>query len=233
MKPILFNTEMVQAILEGRKTCTRRKITRTPSNDEPCGYGFWREFNHNDGKWYIKDYTHSCCWLTQEEYMGKYAPYQIGDILYVRETFFEGDILDSNEDIVERDIVIYATDDLSEHGLEELKWKPSIHMPKKLARIFLKVTDIRVERLQDITTEQAKAEGIREYTKDGEVLKYALNENQYRWSSMPRNAIEPFIKLWDSTVNKKDIDKYGWKANPWVWVIEFKKISKEEALGNE
>lgn len=228
MKPILFNTEMVQAILEGRKTCTRRKIIRTPSNDEPCGYGFWKEFNENDGRWYIKDYTHSCCWLTQEEYTKKFAPYHIGDILYVRETFFEGDILNSNEDIVHRDIVIYATDDLSEYGLEELKWRPSIHMSKRLARIFLKVKDMRIERLQDITNDEAIKEGVQ---KLHEGL-YGVNEETdiiYQ-CLFPRDA---FLHLWQSTVKKKDIDTYGWKANPYVWVIDFERINKEEALKHE
>lgn len=235
MKPILFNTEMVQAILEGRKTCTRRKIIRTPSNDEPCGYGFWKEFNENNGRWYIKDYTHSCCWLTQEEYTKKFAPYHIGDIIYVRETFFEGDILNSNEDIVHRDIVIYATDDLSEYGLEELKWKPSIYMPKRLARIFLKVKDMRIERLQDITEEGAKAEGATKkiwyqpYGTRAEINQKYVGDIKHH----EPNYVTGFAGIWDRTLGKIGDWLYSFKENPYVWVIEFEKISKEEALRNE
>lgn len=232
-KPILFNTAMVKAILEGKKTCTRRIIKRTPSNDEPCGYGFWKEFNESDNTWYIKDYTHSCIWWAEKEYIEKFSKYHVGDILYVRETWFEGDILDSNEDIVERNIVLYRTDDLSKHGIEGIKWSPSIHMSKRLARIFLEVTEVKVERLQDITEDGARKEGIREYTKDGNLFKYAVNEEQYKWSQMPKNPIEPFKSLWDSTVNKKDIDKYCWDANPWVWVITFEKINKDEVNRDE
>lgn len=223
-KPILFNTEMVKAILEDRKTCTRRIIKRTPSNDEPCGYGFWKEFNERDKRWYIKDYTHSCTWWTLEEYISKFSRYHIGDILYVRETFFEGDILDSNEDIVQRGIVLYAADELrGDLDPTEMKWKPSIHMPKRLARIFLKVKDVRIERLHDMEHDDFISEGIRKYTKDNEVFKYAV-ENQYLWKDMPRNPQDSFKKLWDSTLKKEQLEMYSWSANHWVWVIKFERI---------
>lgn len=231
MKSILFNTEMVQAILEGRKTCTRRKIIRTPSNDEPSGYGFWKEFNKSDGRWYIKDYTHSCCWLTQEEYMKKYAPYKAGDILYVRETwkrYFKR--IGKGEDCHIVETYSYKANDNTNVPSEfyEEKWKPSIHMPKVAARIFLKIKDVRVERLQDINGEDSIKEGIQKLSKG----LYGVNEETniiYQCLS-PRDA---FLQLWNSTVNKKDINKYGRKANPWVWVIEFERINKEEALKHE
>lgn len=228
MKPILFNTEMVQAILEGRKTCTRR-IAKTIKSFE------MKDNNRVFARIQTNQFT-SFGGGAMSLFLEKYAPYQIGDILYVRETFFEGDILDSNEDIVKRDIVIYATDDLSEHGLEELKWKPSIHMPKKLARIFLKVTDIRIERLQDITENEAVKEGIHpmdlvpyvmSYNDSNPEIDYDELVGQEQDAQVKELIEESFGSLWDSTVNKKDIDKYGWKANPWVWVIEFEKTSIE------
>ncbi len=98
-------------------------------------------------------------------------------------------------------------------------WKPSIHMPKDAARIFLKVTDVRVERLQDIDDEGAKTEGSN--------VGIGIAEK------MREGAIDRFKKIWDSTVNKKDIDKYGFNANPWVWVIEFERIDKSEVESNE
>ena len=86
-KSIFFNSKMVEAIIQKRKMTTRRIIIRTPSNDSPSGYGFWKEYDKGNEKWYIKDYTHSPCWLTLNEYINKYSKYQIGDILYVRESY--------------------------------------------------------------------------------------------------------------------------------------------------
>lgn len=223
-RPILFNTSMVQALLDGKKTTTRRIIKRTPSNDEPCGYGFWKDYNEDDKRWYIKDYTHACVWWTLEEYIRKFSKYHVGDILYVRETFFEGDIFGANEEIVERGIVLYAADELRDDlDSTEMKWKPSIHMPKRLARIFLKVKNVKIERLNDMKHDDFMSEGIREYTKDSEVFKYAV-EHQYLWKDMPRNSQAPFIKLWDSTLNKEQLEMYSWDANPYVWVIEFEVV---------
>ena len=87
--------------------------------------------------------------------------------------------------------------------------------------------DVRVERLNDISEEQAKKEGIRGYTKDGTLFKYALSDKDMQkitWSEAPKSAIERFKMLWNSTVKKSDLDHYGWDANPWVWVIEFEKV---------
>lgn len=223
-KPILFNTQMVQALLDGKKNSTRRIIKRTPSNDCASGYGFWKEFNSSDGKTYIKDYTHSPLWWTLEEYIRKFSRYHVGDILYVREKFFEGDIFDSNEDIAERGVVLYAADDLRDDlDSTEMKWKPSIHMPKRLARIRLKVTDVRIERIQDMQHTDFLSEGIREYTKDNNTFKYAA-KNQYSWKDMPKNPKEPFISLWNNILVKEKFKMYNWNANPWVWVICFEII---------
>ena len=87
-----------------------------------------------------------------------------------------------------------------------LKWHPSIHMPREAARIFLRVTDVRVERVQDIDDDGVVAEGL--------------------------NIGDPFDELWDSTIKPADRALYGWDANPWVWVIEFERITREEAIPN-
>lgn len=176
--PILFNTEMVQAILAGRKTCTRRLIKDAVKENQ--------EINKNEGKIYK-------------------PPFQPGDILYVRETWCD-DRQFTHASTVGR--YFYKA---SENG--KFKWKPSIHMPKEIARIWLKVTSVRVERLQEITEDEAKAEGAN--FKNGKNVGFE--------EKMNRTAIERFEEIWNSTIKKSELDKYGWSANPWVWVIEFER----------
>lgn len=192
IKPILFNTEMVRAILEGRKSCTRR-LVKFLSGENPRWTG------------YIKDEL--MLYNGKNEPCIRKVPYQPGDILYVRETFIQA----------AAHIFWYKADDNSWIS-EGLHWKPSIHMPKEAARIWLKVTDVRVERLQDITVDGCHREGINIETSavtDGETL-----NRKHDFS------LEKFETLWDSTIKKSDIGSYGWNANPWVWVIEFEQCEK-------
>lgn len=192
IKPIIFNTEMVQATLRGQKTCTR--IIMKP------------QLTAHYGTQYVK------------------PPCAKGDILYVRETWtrFECWNCDGDEEgncvkephisVLEKQCGCYLYRATSEIG-GDAKWHPSIHMPKEAARIWLKVTDVKVERLQNIDGKGCVKEGIEE-----EPLKHVG---------------EDFVKgmfhdLWDSTINKSDIDRYGWGANPWVWVIEFERCKKPE-----
>ena len=198
-KPILFNTEMVRAILDGRKTCTRRVVKPTP-----------KYFEVNENPVYIYD---------AEPAMGRiYPPCQPEDVLYVRETWCG---LPVNEAGHFRGHPIYyyrADGDLRPEGWRGA-WHPSIHMPKEAARIWLKVTDVRVERLQDITEEGAKAEGAN-----------WKNGKNVGWEEkMRQTAVERFADIWDSTIKKSDIDYYGWQVNPWVWVIDFERCGKMEA----
>lgn len=214
MKPILFNTQMVQAILEGRKTCTRRVIKRTPSNDESCGYGLWKEFNERDNTWYIKDYTHGCIWWQLDEYIKKFSKFHVGDILYVRETWkqYEKRVGEGEHCCLAKFYGYKADEDNSNNPSEfyEGNWKPSIHMPKDAARIFLKVTGLRIQRLKDITDEGCLSEGVK----------------QNREDMMQINVFTAFRDIWNSTVNKKELNKYSWNANPYVWVIEFERCEK-------
>lgn len=195
IKPILFNTEMVRAILDGRKTCTRRLVKPQPDEKYTFPLGF------------VTDSTEKkevgCFGFAANEYGGsiqyvkppyRYAP---GDILYVRETWKKA----PNGYYYYED---WQRDDIA----DVTKWKPSIHMPKEAARIWLKVTDVRVERLQDMTDDDAEAEGCFDYTST------ALG----------------FPDVWDSTIKKSDLDSYGWDANPWVWVIEFERCEKPEGV---
>lgn len=184
--PILFNMEMVRAILDGRKSCTRRII-----KPQPQGY-----FEVSEEPLYIYD---------TDGKQGKITPpYQPGDILYVRETWKQA----PNG--------YYYYEDWQKNNIADVtKWKPSIHMPKKATRIWLKATDVRVERLRDITPEQIGREGVEvEYP-------HVLNGEEKRYA---------FSTLWNSTIKKSDIDTYGWDANPWVWVIEFDRCEKPESL---
>lgn len=230
-KPILFNSLMVQAILEGKKTCTRRIVKGNVNGLDLIGTGS-SKCNDTFDMMLFGKLDKEKVWNSDVKERVK-APFMPGDILYVRETWFEGYVLDFNENVIGEDIVLYRADDLSKYDneldTEEIRWKPSIHMPRRLARIFLEVTEVHVERLQDITEDEAIKEGIRAYTKDGEVFKYASNESQYKWSEMPRNPIEPFKKLWDSCYNWPKC----WEYNPWVWVITFKKINKDEVNKDE
>ena len=130
-------------------------------------------------------------------------PYKPGDILYVRETWCKGSW--GNE----KERYYYKADDNDFY----CTWHPSTHMPKEAARIWLKVTDVRVERLQDITSEQICKEGVE--VEDP----YVLNGEEKRYA---------FSVLWNSTIKKSDLDRYGWQANPHVWVIEFERCEKPE-----
>ena len=235
IKPILFSTEMVRAILDGRKTCTRWLVKPQPDEKHTYPLGF------------VTDSTEKkevgCFGFGIDEYGGsiKYVkpPYQPEDILYVRETWNKG---------LERYMyrADYSdTEKFYQGGKEiEMKWHPSIHMPKEAARIWLKCTDVRVERLQEITEIGAKAEGIRGYTKDGNLYKYAVTDdwwidyhNKHKeivtgtwWQDMPRTAKDAFSYLWNSTIKKSDLDLYGWNANPWVWTIEYERCEKPEGV---
>jgi hypothetical protein len=213
IKPILFNTDMVRAILDGRKTVTRRIIK--PQPEMALAYIM---AGHNHSKWNYSVFE-------EEEYKkhrGKEQywtpPCNGDDILYVRETWNHNPL---NEYGNEPDKYIHkATYD--GHG-GEVGWRPSIHMPKEAARIWLKVTNVRVERLRNITTEQAQSEGT----------EYACNEKcrSYPWCDSDvvlKGGCECFNKLWNTTIKKSDIVRYGWEANPWVWVIEFERCEKPE-----
>lgn len=200
IKPILFNnTEMVRAILDGRKTCTRR-IVRPP---------YFVDGDENDKRSLITLRTatkNSSLYRQIGQMPYPDAPYRMCDILYVRETWKKA----PNG--------YYYYEDWQRNDIADVtKWKPSIHMPKEAARIWLKVTDVRVERLQEMTGQ--------------DVLKEGLNSHVHPQASyFDGNQREMFEKLWNSTIKKSDLDRYGWDASPWVWVIEFERCEKPEGV---
>ncbi|MVQ47396.1 hypothetical protein GCK47_17330 [Roseburia intestinalis] len=206
IKPILFNkqisTEMVRAILDGRKTCTRRICKDANECTVPD-----MEFYNADRRTYavhnFADKEHTEQLSTAE----RTCPICTGDILYVRETWKEAPK------------GYYYYEDWQKDDIADVtKWKPSIHMPKEAARIWLKVTDVRIERLQDVTEDGAKAEGAI----DNRGFIHSP-ENEY---DRIYTAREHFIKIWNSTIKKSNLNRYGWDANPWVWVIEFERCEK-------
>lgn len=199
IKPILFSTEMVRAILNGRKTCTRR-VVKTRRKDA-CGFFVTKS---PDGS-FAGVYEHDEDGRMFENQL--IPPYKPGDILYVRETWCKGSWMN------EKERYYYKADDNDFHCV----WHPSIHMPKEAARIWLKVKDVRVERLHDITGKSVLREGINSHVHP---------DADY----FDGNQREVFAELWDSTIKKSDIDRYGWDANPYVFVIKFSKIEKPEEV---
>ena len=214
MKPILFNTEMVRAILEGRKTVTRRLIKPQPEGDgtapEPLKTrpGYWNAWGDD---------------LVYKQ------PYKIGDVLYVRETwqfilcvkchkYYCGGckkkpITYESRDAVGEGCFIYKA---GYPEPEKISWAPSIHMPKQAARVFLRVTEIWPDRLQNINGLHAKAEGCKGFVHINPL--YGVPE-----------TVHNFKALWDSTLKPSDRPIYGWEADPWVWVVGFERMSKEVA----
>lgn len=209
MKPILFNTEMVRAILDGGKTTTRRVIKYRGKTPLECGrdkfYTYVQELNGKpfNGAGFYKDsdiFIVDGAQHTDAIYFK--TPYVPGDILYVRETWSK----DKSGEFVYRTNYGKTEDDSFHPSM--FKWHPSIHMPKAIARIFLRVTDVRTERLQNITEDGAEKEGC---------------GIRFKTGGWERNPLNQFCVVWNSTIKKSDIDRYGWSANPWVWVIEFER----------
>lgn len=234
MKPILFNTDMVKAILEGRKTVTRRII-----KPQPICYGPNKTCGAHDADFFLsaeKNWLRCRVCGHDPEYSREGSniahhwepPYREGDILYVREAwrirnvFGDWNRCDRSAEIEFRaggpSITIHNITRRFEDWRKGAQWLPSIHMPRITARIFLRVAKVRVERLQDITPDQCAAEGIELYS----------GPLDYRATYY----ISSFAALWDSTIPRDDLSTYGWEANPWVWAIEFERCEKlqEETL---
>ena len=212
-KPILFNTQMVRALLEGRKKVTRRVVKPQPLAEVKTLY----RIDETD-KWR----SHGVDWWYEFR-----APCVPGDVLWVRETFR----VDYLSNIVGSGRVQYKADgsyadihfsadryDMMRRAQRKPGWRPNENMPREAARIFLRVTGVRVERLQDITPDQIDAEGCKEWS-------YSATTGK------PLPSGPSWFRIaWDNTIKSADRATCGWEANLWVWVIEFEQISKEEAI---
>lgn len=216
-KPIILTTREVQGVLAGRKTMKRIVIKPNivdrftlDSNGKLLG-----SFTEDEGDIYptIDD-----------------CQYQIGDILWVRETWYTpcnkndcSEYEGCQEGCSALDDFYYKADKNPLGWRREPKWRPSIHMPCSAARLFLKVTNVRVERLQDITEDDAKAEGIVSYwaephRDDAPFIGSAKGIGD----DLCLTRREAFQQLWNSLNAKRG---YGWDVNPWVWIVEFERIT--------
>lgn len=195
MKPIIFSTPMVQAIMDGRKTMTRRVIKPQPA--------IMAKSKPLDG------YSDSMIKAAGDFPTPKYKP---GDVLWVRETFFEY-----------KGRYHYKADDKHKAldtmlGSSFFKWHPSIHMPREAARLFLRVTSVRAERVQDISTSDCEREGI------------ASDIDRFNGLMTPHHdwIVGEFSRLWDSLNAKRNDGEYVWDKSPWVWVVGFERIECPE-----
>lgn len=216
-KPILFNTEMVQAISNGYKLATRRRIDQekylgilqTPSR---------RRHPEIPDEYYIKKLIKP-----------RYAP---GDILYVRETWAFQNCIDCMDSYMDDDTcmlgytpVVHEDKDSVSEGCyiyradcthpERYVWHPSIHMPRTAARIWLEILGVKIQRLQDMTLDDFLREGV-------VIPPEAYNDPDNAYMQ----ARNEFIRIWDFTVPQSEISKYAWAANPWIWAYDFKWIPK-------
>ena len=189
IKPILFNTQMVRAILDGRKTQTRR-LPSSRVRDKWCE---WDEYQ-------CAVAPPGSILATEKGFYENDPPYKVGDILWVRETW-------CNVNTKEYPSYFYKADKDRPSDFDLTPWRPSIHMPRDAARLFLRVTGVRCERLRNITRDDAIAEGC--------------------------NAAIPILEfkmVWNSTIKKFDLYRYGWDANPFVWVVDFERIELPENM---
>lgn len=215
-KPILFNTEMVEAILAGRKTQTRRIVKKKYSNTDLVMFtnkhGTRLVERQNDAP-PPREYTdengvrHTVVHLVAHREL--VPPCSPGDVLWVRETWAHPSETEIRNG-ADADMFIYKADSPLLPAAYD-RWHPSIHMPKAAARIFLRVKDVRSRRLHHMDSLDGLAEGILP---------------DYIGTTI--RVIDKFVELWDSTIKPADLDKYGWDANPWVWVIEFEPCEKPE-----
>lgn len=193
-RPILFNIDMVRAVLTGQKTQTRRAIKPQPTNPRWNNIGW---LGWDDGHGYRMK-----------------SPCEVGDVLWVRETWSTTDKCGLYPNWPSTGIhYMYKADDPTCDSAKEARWYPSIHMPKEAARIFLQVKGVRAEQLQEITSYDCIHEGV------SKAVLFTLGEEFTKGI---------FAAIWESTLKKADLPKYGWDANPWVWVIQFERCEMPE-----
>ena len=208
-RPMIFNAEMVRAILDGRKTQTRRIMKPQPT---PCTL-------QKGGHWWPSNVFKTMLHIEEEMQNGKggwgglvgdACPFgDVGDRIWVREAWARYNIDQDSHDMAYR-----AT--TPEDWPEEGRWRPSIHMPRWASRITLEITGVGVQRLQSISPNDASREGLIKLPATG---RYCLNQGDQYFGGASHDAREVFSWLWESIYGAE-----SWQSNPWVWVIEFKRI---------
>lgn len=246
MKYLFFNTSLNSLILTGEKTVTRRKL-KLPVSRYTGLKPLHSELNLTGFNGTNADFTVNEIFNTSVK-----APYRIGDIVCIKETCRLYDIVDQYEAKVS---ICFKADDSCEDFVvtsEEVTrlltlsdshyWLSPYYIKLATARLFLEITDVRIERLQDITEEQAAKEGIKEFHIDGTDFVYAPSndwlesfrrKNPKNWNRKLSAPVQAFKELYNSTLKKRDIEVCDWESNPYVWVIEFKRVSREYALKKE
>lgn len=223
-RPIIFSAEMIRAILDGRKTQTRR-VVKLDSRYHPKALKYTKRFGYEDGMFYP-------CSQLSLRVKGVKCPYgQVGDRFFVRETWqyydwtedgqpyicYKADnaiaLCDYPEELDDEIVSVWEslskTENYKKHGnrAADSKWRSPLHMPRWASRIDLEIKTVRVERIQDIDAGDIFQEGIEKISHD---------------RIGPRNR---FINLFDSINGKSG---YGWNKNPWVWVIQFKRLESPQ-----
>lgn len=210
-RPILFSGEMVRAILDGRKSMTRRVMKVQPPSDgyslATCISTTWPKSEEGKSHWVKVDNSRGFPNIVENQGIYFSCPYgQVGDRLWLRETWRKPEYHEYDQTV---EFEYKASCDYP----DEVKWRPSIHMPREASRITLEIIEVRVERLQEVTGEDAWQEGVSTNT---EYAEYAV-----RLETPPVTSRHYFKHLWDSINGKK----YPWDSNPYVWVIGFKRVS--------
>lgn len=219
-RPILFSGEMVRAILAGKKTQTRRLVNPQPVRTLPNTKAVGRLDLHRPSGWKWRDRVFAVEWSDFAESIKRYCPYGVaGDRLWVRECWRPEELTDGTDGIGFRADNSFApianTAEAAERWVaaakndHSIRWRPSIHMPRWASRINLDVTGVRLERLQDITTEDIAAEGM--------PIDYSVVELPYVLEHEQREA---FRELWDG-LNAK---RCSWESNPFVWAVSFRRV---------
>lgn len=208
--PILLSRETALEILRGHRT-SMRKVVKPKYGKDECGFQVITIYRKKDEKYAEKTDTNGRGFTPPHIVK---PPYQVGDVLWVQERCCQ---------LKNDGKYFYATDrgtNLEERKLLDYNnaaWKSALTMPKEAARIWLKITDVYLERLQDISDEEAKKEGAN-----------FSNGKHVGWEEkMRRTAAERFAERWD-VHNNPESEKYSWNSNPWVWVIHFEKCEKLE-----
>ncbi|MDV5252236.1 morphogenetic protein [Enterobacter hormaechei] len=208
---MIFNAEMVRAILDGRKTQTRRIMKKQPEPSKAREGDFYFPCNKMQSMVHVSDFIPGNSMIPDaHEFFSKCCPFgEVGDRIWVRETWARYNIDQDSHDMAYR-----AT--TPEDWPEEGRWRPSIHMPRWASRITLEITGVRVERLQSISPNDASREGLIKLPATG---RYCLNQGDQYFGGASHDAREVFSWLWESIYGAE-----SWQSNPWVWVIEFKRI---------
>lgn len=193
--PRLFTGDMVRALLDGKKTATRWPLRKQPEED----------VSRRAGQWVWED-------VAGNVFRSPVCP---GDVIWARETWFQENktippvFLANGQDLLGNEWI--------DEALKAIRWKPNIHMPRRFARIFLRVTQVSLMRVQDISEEEAQAEGVSSSVK--QIVKFGRGMRI-------TTARQKFTALWDTLYAARGL---GWDANPWVWAADFRLISKAEA----